>query len=170
MTESPNNQPLDNYQRILLFVFAFLFAIILFFLRVGISSQAPFDQLARRSLDPDIALANGRPTIFEFYADWCEACREMAPAILSIEEKNNNQFDLVLLNIDNQRWEDLLIQYQVIGIPQLNFFDKNGEPVGNSIGLRDEEELEVVIDSIIQENPIPSFGGVRKSSNLKDLN
>ena len=53
--------------------------------------EAPLEQLARRSLDPEVALANGRPTVFEFYASWCEACKEMAPTMLELEKQNEKK-------------------------------------------------------------------------------
>ena len=74
-----------DYQR-MRFLAAFLF-----FIRNGFSSRQPLEELARRSLPPEIALTNNRPTIFEFYADWCEVCQQMAPAMLSVEKLNRDK-------------------------------------------------------------------------------
>jgi len=57
------------------------------------------DQLAKNSLLPEQALTNGRPTVLEFYADWCEACKQMAPDMFEAEKISSNQIDIVLLNV-----------------------------------------------------------------------
>ena len=167
MNASTKNLLLDKAQRIILLVTAFVLAILLFLYRGGTNSKQPLDQLARKSLDPEIALHNGKPTIFEFYADWCEVCREMAPAMISIERSFDNNIDIVLLNVENTRWQYLIDKYDVNGIPQLNFFDENSNPVGKALGLRDEEQLKQIVTSLMNNESLPL--GVQEISNLKSL-
>ena len=133
--------PLGRLQQVVLVVIAVALAIGLLFMRGGIQSETPMEQLARRSVEPEVALTNGKPTMIEFYADWCQVCREMAPAMLELERSTQNRLDVVLVNVDNPRWQDLVNRYEVNGIPQLNLFSADGQPRGKSIGLRKPEEL-----------------------------
>ena len=105
-------------------------------LRGGVNPAAPLERLARQSPDFTMALADGRPTLVEFYADWCEACRAMAPAMEAIESRRRNELDVVLLNVDNPRWQPQLDLYDVNGIPQLELFNADGRAVGRSLGAR----------------------------------
>ena len=123
MTESPSSKPLALWQRLILLLAVSIFAGLLLFLRGQIATESPLDQMARRSLEPQLALANGRPTLIEFYAEWCEVCQLMAPDMLLLESKFDKQIDFVLLNIDNERWSNFVKDYQVYGVPQMNFFD-----------------------------------------------
>ena len=96
MNASDKSNSIGAPQRTVLGLSALFLAMLLFFFRGGINSQVPLDQLARQSLEPETALSNGKPTVFEFYADWCQACREMAPSIISMEKQTANNLDIVL--------------------------------------------------------------------------
>ncbi|WP_320677524.1 thioredoxin domain-containing protein [Prochlorococcus sp. MIT 1300] len=166
MAASPQSSSLGQFQRIFLALVAVGMATLLFFLKGGMNPAGPLEQLARRSLDPEVALANGRPTVFEFYASWCEACKEMAPTMLELEQKNEKKIDFVLLNVDNPIWEDLLDKYEVNGIPELNFFDAKGKFKGRSVGLRSREELYLLMDSLFNDTPFPSSIGIGSVSSF----
>ncbi len=157
---------LSSLQKFLLVFLSFCLVISLFFFRSGFKSNAILDQLAKNSLEPDIALSNGKPTVYEFYADWCEACKEMAPDMVDLEKINSNKLDIVLLNVDNSRWFDLIDKYDVNGIPQLTFFDGKGEFRGFSLGVRKYSELNEIFLALINNSKLPSFTKLSNSSNL----
>ena len=169
MTGSPQDNSLGMIQRLVLLIVALGLAVVLLVLRGGMQSESPMEQLARQSLEPQEALSNGRPTIVEFYADWCQVCREMAPAMLDLERRNRNSLDVVLINVDNPRWLDLVDRYDVNGIPQLNLFNAEGDAVGRSIGLRREQELSLLADALIQGSPLPSLQGLGRVSERTDV-
>ena len=168
MTRTPESSPLGTAQRWVLVLVAVALALGLVMLRGGIQSESPMEQLARRSLDPQTALSNGRPTLIEFYADWCQVCREMAPAMLELEQSSRERLDVVLVNVDNPRWQDLVDRYNVNGIPQLNLFNAEGEPKGRSLGLRSSEELQILSAALLENEPLPALPGVGSISRLPD--
>jgi len=142
----------------------------LFFFRAEFKANAMLDQLAKNSLLPEQALLNGRPTVLEFYADWCEACKDMAPDMIEVKKQMSNKVDVVLLNVDNSRWLDLIDKYDVNGIPQLNFFDDKGEFRGFSLGVRKYSELNEIFLALINNSELPSFSKVLNSSDLISKN
>ncbi|MEY4807643.1 MAG: hypothetical protein RLZZ206_2032 [Cyanobacteriota bacterium] len=164
----PGAGGLGRRERMLLAAVAALLAVLLFWLRGGLHPAAPLERLARQSPDLTTALNNGRPTLVEFYADWCEACRTMAPAMETIEQKRRGALDVVLLNVDNPRWQPELERYAVNGIPQLELFDAGGHSVGRSIGARRPEELEALTTALVEARPLPQLVGVGATSSLEE--
>jgi len=150
----------------LLAALAAVLALLLIWLRGGLHPDAPLERLARQSPDLHEALGDGRPTLVEFYADWCEACRAMAPAMDKLEQRHRGALDLVLLNVDNPRWQAEVERYAVNGIPQLELFDASGLSVGRSIGARSASELEALASSLLEDQPLPALAGVGATSPL----
>jgi hypothetical protein len=84
----------------------------------------------------------------------------------TIEARHRGQLDVVLLNVDNPRWQPELESYDVNGIPQLELFNGAGEAVGRSIGARSLTELQALSDALIAGEPLPALAGVGAVSNL----
>jgi thiol-disulfide isomerase/thioredoxin len=154
-------------ERMVLAAIATALALLLLWLRGGLHPEAPLQRLARQSPDLATALADGRPTMVEFYANWCEACRAMAPAMEAMEKQHRGALDVVLLNVDNPRWEPELERFEVNGIPQLELFDADGRPVGRSLGARSAAELEALGAALVNGGQLPQLAGVGALSPLE---
>jgi len=168
LAPAPSPGGLGRRERMVLAAVAALLAMLLFWVRGGLHPAAPLERLARQSPDLTTALTNGRPTLVEFYADWCEACRAMAPAMEAIEQRRRRALDVVLLNVDNPRWQPELDRYAVNGIPQLELFDAAGRSVGRSIGARRPDELEALTTALVEGKPLPELVGVGATSGLSE--
>ena len=160
------DKDLSFFQKYFLVLLSIILVISLFFLRNGFKANAMLDELAKTSLLPEKALSNGKPTVFEFYADWCEACKEMAPDMIELKKQTSNKVDVVLLNVDNPRWVDLINKYDVNGIPKLTFFDDKGVLKGFTLGVRKYSELNEIFLALINNLELPSFNELSNSSNL----
>ncbi len=103
------------------------------------------------SVDPEIAFTNNKPTFMEFYAEWCEVCKEMAPQVSAFKDEYEKNINFVFLNVDNQKWGNYIEKFAVNGIPQVNLFDKKGNLISTFIGKQDEIKMRKSINSIEKE-------------------
>jgi len=93
------------------------------------------------SIDPEIAFKNNKPTFLEFYAEWCEVCKEMAPKVSVLKEEYEKDINFVFLNVDNQKWDNYIRKFEVNGIPQVNLFDSKGNLISTFIGKQEETKI-----------------------------
>ena len=94
------------------------------------------------SVEPEIAFKNNKPTFLEFYAEWCEVCKEMAPKVYALKEEYQKDVNFVFLNVDNQKWDNYIRKFNVNGIPQVNLFDEKGNLMSTFIGKQKEITIE----------------------------
>ena len=93
------------------------------------------------SVDPEIAFKNNKPTFLEFYAEWCEVCKEMAPKVSALKEEYEKDINFVFLNVDNPKWNNYISKFDVNGIPQVNLFDDKGNLISIFIGKQEEKTI-----------------------------
>ena len=81
------------------------------------------------------ASAEGKPAMFDLYADWCVACKEFEAWTFSDKAVQNRMNDFVLIKMDmTENDEDDLEIYEkfaVLGLPTILFFDKQGNELTN---------------------------------------
>ena len=140
-------------------------AIVILIIAIVIISLASFSNLLFQStyilksfgdlsVEPEIAFTNNKPTFLEFYAEWCEVCKEMAPKVSALKQEYEKDINFVFLNVDNQKWENYIRKFDVNGIPQINLFDKEGTLKQTLIGK--QEELTIRKSIAYLENEVES--------------
>ena len=97
------------------------------------------------------AFNNNKPTFLEFYAEWCEVCKEMAPKVSALKEEYQKDINFVFLNVDNQKWDNYIRKFEVNGIPQVNLFDRKGNLISTFIGKQEEIIIKDSIDQLERE-------------------
>ncbi|KAL2898056.1 hypothetical protein RDABS01_039838 [Bienertia sinuspersici] len=124
--------------------------------------------LTALALPYDQALSNGKPTVVEFYADWCEVCRELAPEVYKVEQQYRDSVNFVMLNVDNTKWEQEIDEFGVEGIPHFAFLDKDGNEQGNVVGRLPTEYFLDNVDALARgKDSIPHARVVGQYSILR---
>ena len=103
------------------------------------------------SVDPEIAFKNNKPTFLEFYAEWCEVCKEMAPKISTLKNEFDKDINFVFLNVDNPKWGNYIQKFDVNGIPQVNLFDKKSNLLSTFIGKQEELKIREYVSNLEKE-------------------
>ena len=140
MVQSESGEPLLNkkLQAILFLFITVVIVSLILFRNLFFQSTYLLKSFGELSVDPEIAFKNNKPTFLEFYAEWCEVCKEMAPKLSSLKEDYEKDINFVFLNVDNQAWDNYIRKYNVNGIPQVNLFDKKGNLISTFIGKQEE--------------------------------
>ncbi|MFJ2976255.1 protein-disulfide reductase DsbD [Kluyvera sp. NPDC087067] len=94
-------------------------------------------------LNTALANARGKPVMLDLYADWCVACKEFEKYTFSNPQVQQALQNTVLLqaNVTANNAQDvaLLKHLQVLGLPTILFFDKEGNehPIARVTGFMD---------------------------------
>ena len=112
-------------------------------------STSSLESQATHAQPIDIALTNGKPTLMEFYANWCTSCQAMAPDLAAVKSQFGDRVNFSMLNVDNTKWLPEVTKYRVDGIPHFVFFDNQGKVLAEAIGEQPRQILESKLTDLI---------------------
>ena len=140
-----------NLKIMLVLIISIVVISMLLFKNLLFKSSYLLKSFGELSVDPEIAFINNKPTFLEFYAEWCEVCKEMAPQVSALKNEYEKDINFVFLNVDNQKWANYIQKFAVNGIPQVNLFDKKGNLISTFIGKQDEMKIRNSINNLEKE-------------------
>jgi thioredoxin 1 len=95
------------------------------------------------SFDNDV-LQSEIPVLVDFWAEWCNPCKMIAPILEEIATQYTSKIKIVKLNVDENN--ALATKYGVRGIPTLILY-KGGKVLGSKIGNLSKGQLSEFLDS-----------------------
>lgn len=119
------------------------------------TSSLSLESQVKQSTSLDVALNNQKPTLTEFYADWCNSCQAMAADLGQIKQNYSDRVNFVMLNVDNTKWLPEMLRYRIDGIPHFVFMNSEGKAIAEAIGEQPRKILEADLDALIANNPLP---------------
>jgi len=86
------------------------------------------------------------PCIIDFYADWCQPCKIIAPILEELEEEYNGK--LKVYKIDTEDQQQLAALFGIQSIPSLLFIPADGQPQ-MAVGALPKETFEQAIKDVL---------------------
>jgi thiol-disulfide isomerase/thioredoxin len=155
---SPQKPQSTSGTRLRNFVIAMVAIALSVALVLGLQTQTPEASLAKLdqgSIPLELALTNGKPTLMEFYANWCTVCQQMAPDMQQLETQYADKVNFVMLNVDNTKWLPEMLKYRVDGIPHFLFLGKDGETIAQAIGNQPRTIMASNLEALATGSSLP---------------
>ncbi|MGA2547730.1 MAG: thioredoxin [Rectinemataceae bacterium] len=82
------------------------------------------------------------PVLLDFWAEWCNPCRMIAPSIEQLAETYKGKIVVGKVNVDAE--SDLALQFDINSIPTLMVF-KDGQVAAQKVGAFPKHDIETMI-------------------------
>jgi len=91
-------------------------------------------------------IKSGQPVLVDFWAEWCQPCRMLAPTIDALATEYKGKAKIGKLDTDSNR--DVAIKFGISAIPTVILF-KDGQVQKKFVGLTSKEQFKTALDELV---------------------
>jgi len=102
-------------------------------------------QFTDSNFDAEV-LKSERPVLVDFWAEWCQPCRMLAPTIDAIAADFKDKAKVGKVDTDSNR--QIALKYNIQSIPTVILF-KGGQPVKKFVGLTGKPALTAAMNELV---------------------
>lgn len=124
----------------------------------NISSMTPLSGLmalksmAAEATPFEVALASQKPTLVEFYADWCTTCQSMSGTVDTLHQRYGDRVNFVMLDIDDPQWATQVGTFGAMGVPQFTLLDTDHQPIKTWVGKVPQSIFATIFDQFLSQS------------------
>ncbi|KAH8368130.1 hypothetical protein KR084_007489 [Drosophila pseudotakahashii] len=117
----------------------------------------------KEDLDQQLALAEDKLVVIDFYANWCGPCKIIAPKLEELAQQYSDRAVVLKVNVDEH--EDITLDYNVTGMPTFVFI-KAGEVLELLVGSNSDKLVKVIEKYVDDVADVDATEQRRSSSHL----
>ena len=92
---------------------------------------------------------DNKPSVIDFYADWCGPCRRISPIMDELSVKYKGKVNFYKVNVDFEK--ELASIHGITNIPVVALFHVKGEPQLSVGALQKEKYIEMIENILIEK-------------------
>jgi thioredoxin len=115
---------------------------------IHLNAQGFKERIFNYETEQEWKFKGDKAAIIDFYADWCDPCKSIAPILEELSEQYKDQ--LVIYKVDTDKEIELSSLFGIQSIPTLLFIPLNGNPMVQKGALPKNVFQQIIEERLLQ--------------------
>jgi thiol-disulfide isomerase/thioredoxin len=111
-------------------------------------------EMQLRSAPLSVIGTNGKPTVVDFWAPWCQDCKLSAPTLYALEQEYANSINFISINGDQDEAWPYVEAFGVDAIPHMALIRPDGTVETALIGKVPKSIIQADLEALVKKQPM----------------
>ena len=116
---------------------------------IKLSTQDFKDKIFDYTKSNEWSFSGELPAIIDFYADWCQPCKMVAPILEELSDEYAGKINIY--KVDTEKENELSAVFGIRSIPSILFVPKDGQPMMQPGALPKDTFIQVIEGELLKE-------------------